>query len=283
MTNEELAVKIQQGEQELMPVLWEQVERFVQFSARKRLARRSDRAGIELGDLISAGYIGTVKAVELFNAEQGTFLNILSMTLKTAFAEAGGYRSLRQQRDPLHTAASLDELLPGTDALFLSDTVPDPGAEQDFEDAENKIYLEQLHNALEGALSTLESNQENVIRQRFYNNMTLTAIAKEEGISIEAVRTREGKAFSNLRKPKVGRKLQEYIERRTPYYLHVGLCWFNNTRTSSVEEVVFKRESWRERENETDRILESTNREIERMLEEMPWLKENVEQLRSNI
>ena len=35
MTNEEIAVRIQAGETELLPVLWEQVERFVSQMAGK--------------------------------------------------------------------------------------------------------------------------------------------------------------------------------------------------------------------------------------------------------
>lgn len=46
-----------------------------------------------------------------------------------------------------------------------------------------------------------------------------------------------------MRNPQIIRELQQFVEERTPYFLHVGLNEFQRTGESSVERIVFKRES----------------------------------------
>lgn len=109
MTNEELALLAQGGERDKLVELWAQVERFVAQQANRRLALSGGLGGVEFGDLYDAGYLALAAAVDTYDPLAGmSFIGWLAFHLRTAFAEAGGYRSRKQARDPLHRAGSLD-------------------------------------------------------------------------------------------------------------------------------------------------------------------------------
>lgn len=97
MSNEELVALIQAGERDRLSELWEQVERFVALQARQRILFSGGLGGVEVDDLYQSGYIALVAAVDSYDPATGrSFIGWLSLALKTAFAEAGGYRSRRQ-------------------------------------------------------------------------------------------------------------------------------------------------------------------------------------------
>ena len=244
MTNEELVALIQAGERDRLPELWDQVERFVARQANRLLITMGDRAaahGLEFNDLYNSGYVALVAAADSYGPEAGAlFITWFAMHLKTAFAETGGWRT--SKRDPLTKSTSLDAPINVGDeeADALGDFIPDPAAAQAFQDVEERLYREQLHAALERALDTLEADEEAVIRARYYQGRTLEEIGPQ-------ARTLESHALVKLRKPRVRRELEQYIERRTPYYMTVGVQTFQNTGESAVERIVFLREQMRSR------------------------------------
>ena len=241
MSNEELVKKIQAGEGDKLPELWNQVERFVWQQARRRYLLSGGLGGVEPEDLYQSGYIALVAAVDSFDPEAGrSFISWLTLALKTAFAEAGGYQRRRQASDPIHRAGSLDVPIgkDGDDGT-LADLQADPTAAQDFQDAEERIYLEQLRKVLDTVMAKLPDNQAETLRRHYYAGQTLNQIADVAGASKETVRQREKKALRALRRKK---ELQQFVEQRTPYYLRVGVSAFLRTGESSVERIVFKRE-----------------------------------------
>lgn len=242
MTNEELVALIQAGERDRLPELWDQVERFVARQANRLLIAMGDSAaahGLEFDDLYNSGYIALARAVELYDPEPGMqFIGLLALCLKTAFAETGGWRT--SKRDPLTKSTSLDAPINVGDeeADALGDFIPDPAAAQAFQNVEERLYQEQLHAALERALGTLEADEESTAR--YYQGRTLEEIGPQ-------ARTLESHAFVKLRRVQVRRELEQYIERRTPYYMSVGVQKFQNTGESAVERIVFLREQMRSR------------------------------------
>lgn len=105
MSNEELVALIQAGERGKLAELWEQVERFVAVKAYRRHLLSDGLGGVEVEDLYQSGYLALVAAADSFNPAAGrSFISWLALALKTAFAEAGNYRSSKQARDPLHRA-----------------------------------------------------------------------------------------------------------------------------------------------------------------------------------
>lgn len=228
-TNEELAVMIQKGERDKLPELWDQVERFVRRQAYRRISQAGDFGGTTWEDLYQSGYIALVAAVDSYDPSQGmAFIGWLDLALKTAFAEAGGYRSRKQSRDPLHRAGSLDAPLSNDDGDggTLADVTP--ALDDPISDVEDRIYNEQLHRALSAALQRLPSDEEAVIKARYYQGLTLREIGPQAPAT-------EARALDHLRRPAISRELRQFIELRTPYYQRVGVNTFNGSHTSSVE------------------------------------------------
>ena len=125
---------------------------------------------LEFDDLYNSGYIALVAATDSYGPEAGAlFITWFAMHLKTAFAEAGGWRTRRQKQDPLNNSTSMDKPIgEEDDGGTLGDFIPDPSAVQAFQDVEERLYLEQLHAALERAMGTLEADEEAFIRARYY-------------------------------------------------------------------------------------------------------------------
>ena len=111
MSNEELAIAIQQGEEGRTLELWEQVNGLVKRKAMQimtALQLSGNPRGVEFDDLYQTGYLAMVAAVETYSPERGAFSTWFMFHLKTAFAEATGYRTKNGRCEPLNTAASLD-------------------------------------------------------------------------------------------------------------------------------------------------------------------------------
>ena len=200
MSNEELAVLIQNGERDKLPELWAQVERFAAQQARRRLVLSGGLGGVEFGDLYNAGYLALVAAVDSFDPDAGqSFIGWLALNLKTAFAEAGGYRSRKQSLDPLHRAGSLEVPVgEDEDSATLGELQEDPGAVQAFEVAEERMQQERLHVALETAIATLPPDLQSAVRGRYYRGEIVDANA-------------HNKALRLLRHPRCSMTLRAYL------------------------------------------------------------------------
>ena len=240
MSNEELVALIQGGERDRLPELWRQVERFVAVQAHKRLVLSGSLGGVEFGDLYNAGYIALVAAAGTYDPLAGkSFIGWLATALKTAFAEAGGYRSRSQSLDPLHHAKSIDAPAGEDSDTAIGELIADPAAALALQNAEDGIWRKQLHDALEKALAELPARQGGTLRSRFYQARTLDEIAAAEGVHKETVRQWQEKGLRALRRRQ---ELQQFVEERTPYYLRVGVGEFQRTGESAVERIVIRRE-----------------------------------------
>lgn len=210
MSNEELVELIRQGETDRMPALWEQIRGWVAKLSLKWLRAFSGQCGVELDDLISCGYLAMAGAVETFTTgKENSFIGWLTFYLKKEFTTLYGVKTNRQRQDPINHAVSLSTPLPGTDDMTLEDTVPD-GSDQ-YEDIERRIYLEQLHEALEAALNTMPEALSDTLRRRFYDGQTLAEISEEVHINPENVRMRESKALRKLREPRIRKTLRPFL------------------------------------------------------------------------
>lgn len=84
-------------------------------------------------------------------------------------------------------------------------------------------------------METLDADEESAIRARYYQGRTLEQIGPRARYVVPT-------ALRKLRRPQIRRELEQYIERRTPYYLCVGVSEFQRTGESAVERIVLKRE-----------------------------------------
>lgn len=120
--------------------------------------------------------------------------------------------------------------------------MPDPNGTHGLDGVEFQLWREQLHTALDEAMSSLPEADRDTLRRRFYLGQTLAEAAQETGTSPEDIRKHEASGLRALRHPRLSRSLRAFIEENTPYYLHVGASRFNTTHTSAVEEIVMRRE-----------------------------------------
>ena len=255
MSNEELVTVIQGGE-DRMGELWQQVERLVSWKANRIMTALNGRGGVEFDDLYQSGYPAMVAAVDSYKPEVGAFSTWFMLHLKTAFAEATGYRSNRQQRDPIHNAVSLDTpLTDDADSGDLMDVVADPAGAGRMEAVEEVIYRQQLHDALEEALEAIPEECGTVLRQRYYEGRTLSDLAEVQGVSMEMVRKRERDALRRLRSPKTACRLRPFYD--FDFYCGTGLGAFRHTGMSIQERYLVIEEERRERaEKERQRRYE---------------------------
>ena len=233
MTNEELASMIQNGQTEAVLPLWQRVERFVAKQADKWSKAWTTRR-VEFEDLYQSGFIAMMKAARTYDPDKGVkFLTWMDYYIKTAFSYVAGCRTPAQNKDPLNEYKSLWEPLGGgTDDLTIGDMLPDP---VDYiGEADRRIYLEQLHNELERALTALPEGESEVLRLRFYNGLSLKDTAKVGGTTPDEARRREEKAMRKLRQGKQAARLRAYVDERTPFYSARGV--------HSVESLAIKRE-----------------------------------------
>lgn len=222
MTNEQLAVAIQNGNEDLYGQLWEQVRRFIAWKAKKRHVLTRGQGGVTVEDLAQSGYFAMVQAVRYYKPLPNySFLSLLNVTLKTAFSECGGYRT--SKKNPLDDCVSLDAPIgEEDDGSTLEDCIEDP--EDKYNDVEENIWTSQLHDELERCMMALTPLQKETIVKRYFEGRTLDSIATEYGVTTELIRRREKYALQKLRRRRG--KLEEYAEinRRdiddmTPWYL----------------------------------------------------------------
>ena len=116
----------------------------------------------------------------------------------------------------------------------------DPDAAAAFDEAEQRIWLEQLHEALERALDQIPGEQSDILRRRFYAGQTLSAIGEEYGVGLEAIRQRERSGLRSMRQGQARRELKQFVD--TPYYTGTGLASFQRSG-SQPERLVILRES----------------------------------------
>lgn len=243
LSNEELATLAQSGDRCAAGQLWEQVKRLAfLFAFRFFHAQRPACAccGVEIEDVQQEVFLAVMDAVEDFREAKGyRFNSYLHFHVKNRFNALIGRRGNRAPR-PLDNAKSLDEAVAGEDNdLFLLDLVEDPEAVGAFEDAEEREYTRELHNALQKALDTLETQQAEVLRARYYDGLTLKGCAQREDVTPERIRQIEGKALRNMRGGERLRLLRPFHEEiiTTRAYHGIGFgAW--NRRGSSEEWLV---------------------------------------------
>lgn len=248
MSNEELVAQIQAGAVERLGELWEQVEGLVKWKANHIMAVLELRGncGVEFDDLYQSGYLAMVEAVETYEASAGSFSGWFMYYLKTAFCEATGIRTKKQQKEPLNMAISLEAQITNDADSLLLEIVPDPAGEIPIEKVEARIFHQQMHNALDQSLSTLPADQRLVIEKRYYEEKTLSQVAREIGVTSESVRSTERNGLRKLRAPQNASLLRPFYD--FDYYGRSGLGAFRLTGLSVQERYLVIEEERKERE-----------------------------------
>lgn len=194
----------------LLP-LWEAVERLVRFWA-IRYHHIGETRLYDTDDLMQAGFLALVDAVRGYDADTGTeFTTYLHFHVQTQFADVAGRRGTK--RRPELNAASLDEPVDADEGTATrADLLPDPGAQAAFTKAEDDLYTAQLHDALEGCMTTLDEREADLLRVRYYDGQSVPAVAEAWRESPQRIRQLEVCAIRAMRRPANRGRLKEYRE-----------------------------------------------------------------------
>ena len=241
-TNEELARRIQAGERELLPDLWEAVRRFV-YKLARRWCNEWNRPGLEPDDLAHSAFLAICESIGDYDPEQGSFLTWLRFPLLTAFSEEVGCRTPAQLKRPENQSESLSS--PVGEDLTLSDMLEDPAAEEALEAVEEDIFHAQLAETMERALADLPQKQQAVLRGKYYRGMTMRAIAAEMGCSSSGLAQYERRGLYALSKNKDLRELHHgsrNLYREVNLYRHTSLRQYLADGYSVEEYVVLLEE-----------------------------------------
>ena len=214
-TNAALAALAAAGNSFALGQLWEVNKGFVRrqlwqwYEKNKPVA---DSAGLSFDDLVQEGYFAVDYAAKHYNEEQGSFTTYLSYALlkQIRTATCGEHtrgvttddgRRVAVSANPLNECSSLDVRLDEADegSSTKGETIEDPAATQAFQTAEDNLYTEELHNALEDVMTKhLTEREAHVLRRRYYDGQTLRAIGEELGVHFERIRQIERRACQKL-------------------------------------------------------------------------------------
>jgi len=270
MSNEELVAAIQGGE-DRMGELWAQVEKLIMWKAKRIMTvlEGCPGRGVEFEDLYQSGYLAMVAAVDTYDpAAGGAFSTWFMYYLKTAFEEATGYRTQKSRQEPLNNYLSLDTpLTDDADSVDLMDVVADPSGLQWRESLEETMWRKQLQKAVGTAMSTVPEQYREILRLRYWENMTLDDIANLRSVSKERVRQMENKGIRILRQPKTASQLYAFCD--FDFYSGTGLGAFRyggmsvQERYLVVEEERKERQSSRHRKDRENEIRNSVSAMME--------------------
>lgn len=240
MTNEEIALRIQAGERNLIDVLWEQNTGLFMnksYSLYTRNQHRCVLCGVEIEDIIQVCFLALLDAVRAFLPETGyKLMAYFKFPLLNHFSTLVGIRSVK--RDALNYSASLNETFGEDKVKERIEALADADSMTPYEAVDDDIFRSQLHNALEHAISNLSDNRAFTIRKRYFERKTLTQIAAEMGLTHQRISQLERKAIEKL---KCDRNLQAFNDEIIAHWAYkgTGLRSFMRSRISSVERVVF--------------------------------------------
>lgn len=242
------------------------------YSKNKAVA---DSAGLTIEDFDQEAFFAVQAAAQAFDPEKGTFATLLGYYVqnrirKVVCGEHGRLmttedgREVRISANPLNGSTSLDTPLDDTDggSSTLGDLQEAPAAVQAFQAAEDDLYTEELHAALEEALNKLTAKQADVIRRHYFGRKSFAEIAREDGTTLNAARNHEVTAFIAMRRnPALVRWHDDIISAKA----WTGTGWNAWNRYGSVEERVT--EYIEKKEAERREFIEQRRREDEALLE----------------
>ena len=237
--NEELAIKIQQGQIEYYTELWENIKDLIALMANKIFTLNSDKcisAGVTVEDIIQSGFIALTEAVKAFDIESGYKLSAyISYPLKNQINILLCRRS--SYRDGLNNSTSLDTPVGNdTEDITIGDALPDVGAVTVLETIEDNIFNAQLREALIKEINLLSEPEQNIIFDRHFALLKFSDICQKENIPEWKAKNLYTNALHKLRSERHKKALRPFADEVFGRALkNTGLSAFKHQGASSVE------------------------------------------------
>lgn len=248
--NAALAVLAAAGNSFALGQLWEINQGFLGQQLWRWYSQNQNTAqahGLTMEDLKQEGFFAVQYAAEHYSPDKGSFTTYLALSLQRQIGKVilGGHvrrvtaedgREVQISADVLNSCTSLDTPL-SDDAVdgsgTLGDLQPDPAASAEFEAAEDDIYTEELHTALEEALNKLAQREAKVIRGIYWEGQRLADLAAAEGVATSRIgQTRQDALRKLARNPQLRHWHDEAISVRAWRGTGFG-AWYGS---GSVEE-----------------------------------------------
>jgi len=249
LTNEQLAIFIQNGKAEYIPQLWENCCKLLYKLGNAFYLRFSERcffSGITLDDIHQECFLVMLAMVKAYSPDKEykflSYANFqFSNQMRFLLHHGGNYAE-----NPLNLCKSLSESVEGLEdeEITLQDMLKDENAELAYSNIDELVYQSQLHNALMTEINAVLTDKEKrLIEQRFFGNITYKAIGEVEQITSMAVIEREKRALNKLKRHNyVSKRLDSFREEiilskdiSSLAYNKTGLNSFKNNLASSVE------------------------------------------------
>lgn len=250
LTNEQLAEFIQQGAEDLKPVLWERVRRYLYSRTGRYFFLYNEyciKNGLTEWDLKQQAYQAFEASFASYNIERGAFTIYLSYMLK---------RKLRDlfSKDPLNKSDSLDRPIGGADDEECDkspgDFLPDPSAVEAFEQVDDEAERQYISRTMRESIAQLSEPEQDVIKRHFYEQQTLREISSRLGITYAKACTTKNNALKRLRNMKAVRALGDELGYTASRLYHDSFGNFERYGCSVVEYVAIRRaEIYSELEN----------------------------------
>lgn len=242
MTNDELVLLIRDGHKDLTETLWAQVKKFVYKKAYIFYSNGYGFIRCELDDLKQAGFLAMMDAIEKHDPEKGNFLIMLSFCLKTAFITTARGLTEKQQKDPVFYAADIDGEIYDEGGATLEEITPGNAPDPEQCAIENR-YNNELHRILEDIMDRrLTSREKDILKRHFIQGQTLKECGQVYGMSMQAAANAKDSALRKMRRR--DRRLNDYINERTPFFLGVSRNSFDRDNYSPVEKIAELRERY---------------------------------------
>lgn len=165
----------------------------------KRWAWSTISRGIDLEDLVQAGHKGVARAAQTFDPAKGVKFNTYAMWWVRAYIREEARAMGRLVRVP--EKESLRALRVGSPYPIRAVSLNCPESENLAESSSappDECDDEETRDRIASAIGALPSRYRDVIRMRFFQDMTLADIGKEIGVGRERARQLESKALKMI-------------------------------------------------------------------------------------
>lgn len=211
LSNEQLFELIQNGNEDLKPVLWERVKKWLHKLCNDFYRHNKDMClnrGIEAQDIKQMSYIAYLSFLTAYSTDKR--YSVLTALKYALYNELRA--NLGSGTDVLNRIKqSLSEPIGEEDGCTLEELIADEGSTEPFENIEDKAEHDTLSVTLKEEIEKLPEREQVVIVGKYYRNKNYTELSKEMQLSGQRVAQIHKEAIKHLQKPHVIERIQSDI------------------------------------------------------------------------
>lgn len=185
MTNETMAILIQDGDKSLYGALWGRIYRLICKLCNNvciKHSGRMERLGLEYDDLIQESYFAFLDAVRGYQPDSGyKFTVYLKYPFMTHINELLQFRTTKQRGNAGMFTIPLQTEIDDT-GHTIAELIPDPKAEEVLYSIDVKDWNTALHAACIEAMKELPPPQQKVLQGIYFHDKTQGGLAEEMNV-----------------------------------------------------------------------------------------------------